>query len=155
MKTVIEMISKAFSQTLEAVVLLIIVTAVFYLLNILFGTILGSNEIGFVRNKFLFGFVKGFTACLGIFAFCYTLNLFALALALIDVEISVTVITVLEVLGVMVTWDIDLATEIYDKIKSLKELKYVSYDDVKYRVNDYDADNHLIDEIENISEMKG
>ena len=155
MRTVIEMISKAFSDNLESVALLIIVTAIFYLLNILFGTILGTNQIGFQKMKFLFGFLKGFVACLGIFAFCYTLNLFSLTLALIDIEISATVITVLEVIGVMVTWDIDLATEIYEKIKSFKELKYVSYDDVKFRVNDYDVDNNLLDLADSVSDMKG
>lgn len=131
MKNIIEMLSKALSENLEAVVLLIVVTAIFYLLNILFGTILGTKNVGFSGRKFLSGFLKGISACLGIFSFCYTLNLFALTLALVDVQISATLITTLEVIGVMVTWDIDLCLEIYDKIKALKELKFVSYDDVQ------------------------
>ena len=138
MEKIIEIITKAMSENLEAVVLLIVVTGILYLLNILFGTILGTNEVGFNAKKFLFGFLKGLYACLGIFAFCYALNLFSLTLALIDINISVEVITVLEVVSVMVTWDIDLTKEIYEKIKQLKELKYVAYEDIT--VNDYSVD---------------
>lgn len=138
MDKIIEIITKAMSENLEAVVLLIVVTGILYLLNILFGTILGTNEVGFNLKKFFFGFLKGLYACIGIFAFCYVLNLFSLTLALVDINISVEVITVLEVVSVMVTWDINLATEIYEKIKSLINLKYVTYDDIT--VNDYSVD---------------
>ena len=131
MKTIIDTITKAFSSNLEAVVLLIVCTAILYLINILFGTILGTINIGFDLKKFLFGFVKGALASLCIFAFCYSLNLLSLTLALVDIIISVDVLTVLEVITVLAVWDIDLSKEIFDKIKSLKELKYVTYDAVQ------------------------
>lgn len=131
MKTIIDIISGALSENLEAVVLLIVATAIFYLINILFGTIIGAKNDGFNTKKFFSGFLKAIAVCLCIFAFCYTLNLFSLTLKLIDIDISATVITVLEVIGVLVTWDIDLMLEIYEKIKSLKVLKFVTYDIVQ------------------------
>ena len=140
MKVIIDTIRNAFSENLEAVVLLIIVTALFYLFNIILGTILGSFEVGFNLKKFLFGFLKGIIASLCIFGFCYGLNLLALTLKLIDIVVNTVVITVLEVVMVLYTWAIDLAKEIFDKIKSLKELKYVSYDDISEIVNDYTTD---------------
>lgn len=135
MQVIIKTINDAFQENLEAVVLLIIVTAMFYFLNIVFGTILGTSDIGFDFKKFMFGVLKGLVASLGIFAFCYSLNLFALTLALININISVEVITVLEVIGVMVVWDIDLAKEIYEKLKALKELKYIKYEDIQVNPN--------------------
>ena len=133
MKTIIETIDKAFSENLEAVVLLIICTALLYLVNIALGTILGTREVGFNLKKFLFGFLKGIIAAALIFVFCYSLNLLSLTLALVDITVSVDVITVLEVVGVLAIWDIDMAKEVIEKIKSLKELKYVTYDD--YQIN--------------------
>lgn len=131
MKTIIEMITKAFSENLEAVVLLIFVTAMLYLINIILGTILGSFNIGFNMKKFLLGFAKGVIASLCIFAFCYALNLLSLTLAIVDIVISVSVLTVIEVITVLSVWAIDLSQEIFEKIKSLKELKYITYNDVQ------------------------
>lgn len=138
MKIIIETIQKAFSENLEAVFLLIVVTALLYLINIVLGTILGTFNIGFNLKKFLFGFLKGLIASLCIFAFCYALNLLALTLKLVDIVVSVDVLTVLEVIVVLSTWAIDLSKEIFEKVKSLKELKYIKYEDVS--VNDYATD---------------
>lgn len=135
MQVIINAISNAFQENLEAVFLLIIVTASMCLINIVLGTILGTSEVGFNLNKFLHGFLKGLIVSVCIFVFCYTLNLLSLTLGLIDINISVEVITVLEVVMVMVVWDLDLSKEIFEKMKSLKELKYISYEDV----NDYDT----------------
>lgn len=132
---VLKIINEALQENMEAILLLIIVTAVLYLANIIFGTVLGTKEIGFDFKKFIYGFEKGILASVGIFVFCFGLNLFSLSLKLIDIQISVEVITILEVIGVLATWDIDLSKEVFEKIKSLKELKYVSYDDVKVQEN--------------------
>lgn len=140
MKVIIETIRNAFSENLEAVFLLIVVTAILYLINILLGTILGTFDVGFNFKKFLFGFLKGLVASICIFVFCYALNLLALTLKLVDIVISVDVLTVLEVITVLAVWCIDLAKEIFEKIKSLKELKYINYKDVSKLVNDYTTD---------------
>lgn len=139
MKLIIETIQKAFSENLDAVVLLIIVTAMLYLINIVLGTILGTHKVGFDLKKFLFGFLKGTIASLCIFAFCYALNLLALTLKLVDIVVSVDVLTIVEVIVVLSTWAIDLSKEIFEKVKSLKELKYIKYEDVS--VNDYQTND--------------
>lgn len=139
MKLIIETIQKAFSENLDAVVLLIIVTAMLYLINIVLGTILGTHQVGFNLKKFLFGFLKGTIASLCIFAFCYALNLLALTLKLVDIVVSVDVLTIVEVIVVLSTWAIDLSNEIFEKVKSLKELKYIKYEDVS--VNDYQTND--------------
>lgn len=67
-----------------------------------------------------------------IFALCYVLNLFALTLQLTgDITISGDVITTAEVLIILTTWAIDLSKDIIEKVKSLKELKYIKYEDVQ------------------------
>ena len=139
MKLIIETIQKAFSENLDAVVLLIIVTAMLYLINIVLGTILGTHQVGFNFKKFLFGFLKGTIASLCIFVFCYALNLLALTLKLVDIVVSVDVLTIVEVIVVLSTWAIDLSKEIFEKVKSLKELKYIKYEDVS--VNDYQTND--------------
>lgn len=131
MKVIIETIQNAFSENLEAVVLLIVATGILYLINILLGTILGTFDVGFNFKKFLFGFLKGLVASICIFVFCYALNLLTLTLKLVDIVISVDVLTVLEVITVLAVWCIDLAKEIFEKIKSLKELKYIKYEDIQ------------------------
>ena len=137
MNIIIETIKQAFGENLEAVFLLIVCTAILYLINIVLGTILGANNIGFKVKKFAFGFLKGLIVSISIFAFCFVLNLLSLTLALVDIKISVSVITVLEVVGVLAIWDLDMCQEIFEKIKSLKELKYLTYEDVNdYSVNE-------------------
>lgn len=110
--------------------MLIVVTSL-YAINILFGTIVGSFKEKFNLKKFLFGILKCLIADIGIFLFCYTLNLFALTLQLTkDILISVDFITTIEVITILVVWAIDLSKDIIEKIKSMKELKYITYEDV-------------------------
>lgn len=124
-KTILE----ALNENLETIILMLIVVSSLYAINILFGTIVGSFKEKFNLKKFLFGILKCLIANVGIFLFCYTLNLFALTLQLTkDISISVDFITTIEVITILVVWAIDLSKDIIEKIKSMKELKYVSYD---------------------------
>lgn len=141
---VIKAIQDAMSENLETIVLMLIVVSSLYAINILFGTIIGTYTEKFDLKKFLFGVLKMILADVGIFAFCYTLNLFALTLQLTkDITISGDFITTLEVFGILIVWAVDTAKDITEKVKSLKELKYVSYDDVITKVNDYDVDQNM------------
>ena len=68
--------------------------------------------------------------------FCYTLNLFALTLQLTkDVTISSDFITTVEVFVVLFAWATDLAQDILSKLKNMKTLKYVKYEDIQINVN--------------------
>lgn len=142
---VLKAIQDALSENLETIILMLIVVSSLYGINILFGTIIGTYTEKFDLKKFLFGVLKMFLADIGIFAFCYTLNLFSLTLQLTkDITISGDFITTLEVFGILITWAVDTTKDIVEKVKSLKELKYVSYDTVNIsQINDYDVDKNM------------
>lgn len=132
METIIKLIEEAFQENLETVVLMLIVVGSLSAINIVLGTIIGTFQDKFDVKKFFFGILKAFVIGLCIFAFCYTLNLFALTLQLTkDISISGDFISTVEVFVVLVTFALDYARDVINKIKSLKELKYVKYEDVQ------------------------
>lgn len=133
---IIKIIEDAMQQNLETVVLMLLVVASLYITNIIFGTLLGTFTEKFIPKKFFFGILKGIVGCIGVFAYCYTLNLFALTLQTTkDITISNDLVNTLMVIGVLVAWAWDLALDIYSKLKSFKQLKYISYDDVIVQQN--------------------
>lgn len=142
---VLKAIQDAMSENLETIVLMLIVVSSLYGINILFGTIIGTYTEKFNAKKFLFGVLKMILADVGIFVFCYTLNLFSLTLQLTkDITISGDFITTVEVFGILLTWAVDTAKDIVEKVKSLKELKYVTYESVNIsNINDYSVDQNM------------
>ena len=140
-----KIIIEAMEENLETIILMLIVVSSLYAINILFGTIIGTYTEKFNIKKFLFGILKMVLADVGIFVFCYTLNLLSLTLQLTkDVTISESFVTTLEAFGVLLTWAIDTSKDIVAKVKLLKELKYVTYDVVDVsKVNDYDVDQQM------------
>lgn len=136
MATILKLISEALQENLETVVLMLIVVGSLSGINIVLGTIIGSFTEGFDLKKFLFGILKAFIIGLCIFVFCYTLNLFALTLQLTkDITISSDFITTVEVFTILIAWALDLAQDILSKIKGMKTLKYVKYEDIQINVN--------------------
>lgn len=136
METILKLISEALQENLETVVLMLIVVGSLSGINIVLGTIIGSFTEGFDFKKFLFGILKAFIIGLCIFVFCYTLNLFALTLQLTkDITISSDFITTIEVIVVLIAWATDLCQDILSKIKGMKTLKYVKYEDIQINVN--------------------
>ena len=137
---VIEIIEKALEENLETILLMLIVVGSLNGINITLGTVIGAFVEKFNIKKFLFGILKAFITGCCIFVFCYTLNLFSLTLQLTkDITISTDFITTVEVFTILVTWGIDLAKDIIDKIKSMKQLKYVAYEDVTVQQNPEDS----------------
>lgn len=136
METILKLISEALQENLETVVLMLIVVGSLSGINIVLGTIIGSFTEGFDLKKFLFGILKAFIIGLCIFVFCYTLNLFALTLELTkDITISSDFITTIEVIVVLIAWAFDLAKDILEKLKGMKTLKYVKYEDFQVNAN--------------------
>lgn len=132
METILKLIQEALQENLETVVLMLIVVGSLSGINIVLGTIIGSFTEGFDLKKFLFGILKAFIIGLCIFVFCYTLNLFALTLELTkDITISSDFITTVEVFTILIAWALDLAQDILAKIKGMKTLKYVKYEDIQ------------------------
>lgn len=136
MDTIIKTIQGAFQENLEVIILLAFIVLIFYVANIVLGTIIGTKEEGFNFSKFLGGISKMIGVCICAYIFCLGLNMFQLVLKLIDISISSEVLTVLQVIGVFITWCLDMALEVYEKLKNFKTLKFVSYDEV----NDFDVD---------------
>ena len=133
---IIKIIEGAVQQNLETVVLMLLVVASLYITNIVFGTLLGTFTEKFILKKFLFGILKGIVGCIGVFAYCYSLNLFALTLqSTKEITVSNDLVNTLMVIGVLVAWAWDIALDIYNKLKSFKELKFISYDDVHVQEN--------------------
>lgn len=136
METIIQTIQKAMQENLETVILMLIVVGSLSGINIVLGTIIGTFTTEFDAKKFFFGILKAFIIGLCIFVFCYTLNLFALTLQLTkDITISSDFITTVEVFTILIVWALDLAKDIIEKIKSMKTLKYVKYEDIQINVN--------------------
>ena len=129
---VIDVIIEAVQANLETIFLMLIVVGSLSAINIVLGTIVGTIKEGFNGKKFAFGIFKAFIIGICIFVFCYTLNLFSLTLQLTkDIVISTDFITTLEVFTILIVWAIDLGKDIIEKIKSMKTLKYITYDDVQ------------------------
>lgn len=129
---VIDTIVKAVESNLETIILMLIVVESLNVINIVLGTIVGTVTEKFNLKKHLFGILKAIITGVCIFVFCYTLNLFALTLQLTkDITISSDFITTIEVFTILVVWAIDTAKDIIEKIKSMKTLKYITYDDVQ------------------------
>ena len=134
--TIIQTIEKAVQENLDTIVLMLIVVGSLSAINIVLGTIIGTFTDKFDAKKFFFGILKAFVIGLCIFAFCYTLNLFALTLQLTkDITISTDFISTVEVFTILIVWAIDIAKDIVVKVKSMKELKYIKYEDVQINVN--------------------
>lgn len=133
--TIIKTITDALQENLDTIVLMLIVVGSLSAINIVMGTIIGTFTDRFDVKKFFFGILKAFVIGLCIFVFCYTLNLFALTLQLTkDVTISTDFISTVEVFTILIVWALDLAKDIIEKIKSMKTLKYVKYEDVQINV---------------------
>jgi len=128
---VIKVIVEAMQENLETILLMLIVVGSLNAINIVLGTVVGTFTERFDIKKFLFGILKAFITAGCIFVFCYTLNLFSLTLQLTkDITISSDFITTVEVFTILIAWGLDLAKDIIEKVKSMKQLKYVTYNDV-------------------------
>lgn len=135
MSKIISSISSVLTDKMDVVIVFLIVSGGMYLVNIILGSLNALFSKEFDWKKHLYGVAKAFVACLSILFFCVLLNLFNYGLSLIDIIVPDSVITVLEVIGVLVGWCYDLALDIFDKIKGLKTLKYISYDDIQVQQN--------------------
>lgn len=120
---------------MEVVIVFLIVAGGMYVTNIILGSLNAIFTNEFDWKKFIYGVAKAFVASLSILLFCVLLNLFNYGLSLINIVIPDNVVTILEVIGVIVGWCYDLALDIFDKIKGLKTLKYISYDDIQIQTN--------------------
>ena len=131
MEIVTRILKEAFTSNLQYTILMDIVIAFLFLANILLGSIIGARTDKFDIRKFFFGVMKAVAVLLIIVGVSYILNVFTLSLSEIEgISISTDVVGTVELLGILIVQGIDLAKEVVDKLKSFRELKYESYDNV-------------------------
>lgn len=122
-------ITNIFSN-MEAPIVFLIVAIVLRIANIVLGSIDALFSKDFDWGKFFSGIEKMVVVAVTILMVIITLNLFAYGLTLIDVTLPKDMVSAFEVVLIVITWCVDLAIEVTEKIKSMKDLKYVKYGDV-------------------------
>lgn len=123
---------QALDSNISYVILLDVVIGMLYLFNTLLGAILGTTNEGFNFKKLMFGILKAVCIMLIIVGLCYVLNVFVIVINLIEgLEISTSIVTTLELVGVLISIGVDLAKEVLEKVKAFRSLKYVSYEDIQ------------------------
>lgn len=121
--------SNIFSN-MEAPIVFLIVAIALRIANIILGSIDAMFKKDFDWGKFFSGITKMVVAAITILIVIIILNLFAYGLTLIDISIPKETVSSMTVILIVVTWCVDLAMEVKDKIQAMKELKYISYDDI-------------------------
>ena len=116
---------------IEIVIVFLVVAGGMYVVNIILGSLNAIFTNEFDWRKHLYGIAKAIVACFSILMFCLLLNLFSYGLSLINVVLPDSVVTIIEVICILVGWCYDLSLDIIEKIKGLKTLKYISYDDIQ------------------------
>ena len=118
-------------QNIKTITMLLAICGGLMVINIILGTINGAMTDNFDWKKFLFGILKAIVNAVCIVGTCCLCDVFAQVINTIDgISISTEVISTLQIICVVVAWCLDLFKDVFEKIKSLKTMKYVSYEDV-------------------------
>lgn len=123
-------ITNIFSN-MEAPIVFLIVAIVLRVCNIILGSIDALFDNSFDWRKFASGVEKMVIVAITILMVIVTLNLFAYGLTLIEVKLPEDMVSAFEVVLIILTWCVDLAKEVTEKIKAMKDLKYVKYEDIQ------------------------
>lgn len=119
-------------KNIETISMLLAISGGLMIINIILGTLNGTMTERFDFKKFFFGIIKALVNALCIVGTCCLCDIFAQVINTIDgITISTQVISTLEIIAVVVAWCLDLFKDVFEKIKALKDMKYVSYDNVK------------------------
>lgn len=118
-------------SNMEAPIVFLIVAIVLRVANIILGSIDAMFKKDFDWCKFFSGVEKMVVVAVTILMVIITLNLFAYGLSLIDVKLPEQTFSAMQCILIVVTWCADLALEVKDKIQALRDLKYISYDDIQ------------------------
>ncbi len=135
MSKILTSIGQYIFDKIEIVTVFLIVAGGMYIVNIVLGSLDAIFNKEFDWRKHFYGVAKAVVACFSILAFCVLLNLFCYGLSMISVTLPDSLITVVEVIAIIVGWCYDLAVDIVNKIKGLKTLKYIKYEDIQIQQN--------------------
>ena len=126
----LKLISTHIFADIEAPIVFLMVAIVLRIANIILGSIDAMFKKDWDWGKFFSGIEKMVVVAVTILMVIMTLNLFAYGLTLINVTLPKDMVSAFQVVLIIVTWCVDLAIEVAEKIKGLKDLKYVKYDDI-------------------------
>lgn len=101
------------------IIMLLSVLGVLYCINTTLGLMLKTKGQKFDFTAFKNGLIKALVIALCIVGFCFCLESMPVILSRVGIVIDDTFITVLEVLGVMITAYKKYANDCYDKVKKL------------------------------------
>ena len=132
MNRILTDISAYIFDKIDVAMVFLAVAGGMYIVNIILGSLNALFTKEFDWKKHFYGVAKAIVACFAILMFCILLNLFAYGLSLIQIVLPDNVITVLQTIGIIVGWCYDLALDIFAKIKGLKDLKYIKYEDIQF-----------------------
>lgn len=121
-------------ENIKTIIMLLAITGGLMIINIVLGSVNGAMKEKFDWKKFLFGVLKAIVNAICIVGTCCLCDIFAQVINTIDgIAISTEIVSTLEIIAVVVAWCLDLFKDVFEKIKSLKDMKYVAYDDVKVK----------------------
>lgn len=124
------------NENMIVLAIILISIVVMFGCNIYLGTMQGKKKEGFSWGKFLFGIEKAFGICAVTMALCFAFNLLCIGLTMAEfLDIGTPVIAGTEIVAVASVYGLDLAREVLEKMKASRELKYLSYDDIKVQQN--------------------
>lgn len=132
-------ITTSITSNLEAPIVFLIVAIALRIANIVLGSIDAMFKKEFDWGKFFSGIWKMLVVSVTILMVIIILNLFAYGLTLIDIKIPQDMVSALTVILIIATWCFDLAMEVADKIKSMKDLKYITYDDIQVNTQEFEG----------------
>ena len=126
----LKLITSNIFNDIEAPIVFLFVAIVLRIANIILGSIDAMFKKDWDWGKFISGIEKMVVVAITILMVIMTLNLFAFGLTLINISIPKEMVSAFQVVLIIVTWCVDLSIEVAEKIKAMKDLKYVSYDDI-------------------------
>lgn len=147
---IIEAIIEAVSDEKMTILVIIMVgVAVLFASNIILGTLKGTKLEGFNWKKFLFGIEKAAVIFVVTLALCFAFNMICIGADMADfISMGTPFVASAEIVAVVYAYGQDLAKEVLEKFKTLRKLKYISFDDVVVsNINDHDVDKLNPDQI--------
>lgn len=138
MKIIIDIFNEVITdEYLPLLFVLLLCAFGFSIIEDIIGTIVGSMKNGFDLKFKIFGLLKRIAIGLTLMAFAFVVDYFVITLNhLPSFEIETQIVTILEIVAMVVTWCVDSCKGILEKFKSIKELKYIKYEDVHYNEGD-------------------
>ena len=137
MQIFFKLLSDAIQENLIILVALMFTMAILEIADLGLGFYIGVIDESFKWKKLWFGILKRIVLLVCVLLIGYGTNLFGLIVELFigmfgGVINTNIIVSFIEIALVVFAWVIDLLKDLYNKLKNLKTLKYIKYEDVGY-----------------------